>query len=71
MNNVIDLTTPILQKPKAAAKLLGVSEHWLREGLRAGKVPHMRSGKDFLVNIPATIAWINAESEASANGEQI
>jgi len=62
---------PILQTVAQAAKTIGVSQYWLREGLKANTVPHIKSGSKYLVNIPATIAWINAESEANADGKQV
>jgi len=63
--------TPILQSVEQASKTLGVSKYWLREGLKAGTIPHMKSGAKYLVNIPATIARINAESEANAQRGEI
>ena len=34
-----------------AAKILGVSVYFLRQGCKDGSIPHIKTGKKYLVNI--------------------
>ncbi len=53
------------QKINEACKTTGLSAYFLRQGCRAGTVPHIKSGNTYLVNIPALLRSLNAESDAS------
>lgn len=54
---------------KQAVKITGLSEHYIRKGLKAGKVPHIKVGKKYLINLPLFTEWLEKESrEGGANG---
>ena len=50
--------TPVYQSIKDTVKTVGVSEFFLRKQLKAGKLPHIKSGNKVFVNIPALIAQL-------------
>ena len=49
-----------------AARLTGLSQGFIRAGVRAGSVPHIRAGTTYLVNVPLFLSQM--EREAAANG---
>lgn len=54
---------PIFMKLKPAAEYTGLSEYFLREGCKSGTVPHIKSGKSYLINVPKLIEKLNEESK--------
>ncbi len=50
-----------LQRPKAAARLTGLSESYIRAGLRDGTIAHVRCGRDYLVNMPLLLKQLGVE----------
>lgn len=52
MNNVI---FPIYQSIKDTVKTTGLSEYYLRKLLKAGKLPHIKSGAKIFVNVPQLV----------------
>lgn len=48
------------------ARMTGLSSYWIRQQLKAGKLPHVRCGNRYLVNLPAMLEVLNAESESNA-----
>lgn len=54
------------QKIPEAARSTGLSTYFLRRGVRDGSVPHVKSGTVYLVNIPALLRKLDAESSAQA-----
>ena len=50
------------QKIPEAAKTTGLSTYFLRRGVRDGTVPHIKSGKVYLVNVPALLHRLDVES---------
>ena len=52
MNNGI---FPIYQSVKDTVKVTGLSEFYIRKLLKAGKLPHMRSGSKVFVNVPKLV----------------
>ena len=46
---------------REAVKITGLSEFYLRQELRAGRVPYIKSGTKYLINLPAYINILNAE----------
>lgn len=55
-------TTPFLNIADAC-RVTGLSQHYLRAGVRSGEIPHVRSGKKYLVNVPALLRKLDAETE--------
>ncbi len=56
------------QKIPEAAQTTGLSTYFLRNGCKDGTVPHVKSGTVYLVNIPALLRKLDAESSAQAGG---
>lgn len=56
------MTGTPFQKIPEAARTTGLSTYFLRRGVRDGSVPHVKSGTVYLVNIPALLRKLNAES---------
>lgn len=50
------------QSPRNAAYLTGVSLWYIREGCKAGTIPHIRVGRDYRVNMPRFMEQLNRES---------
>lgn len=50
-----------LQKLKPAAKITGLSMHYLRTGCKNGSIPHIMSGGVYYVNIPALLKQLGVE----------
>lgn len=47
---------------RETVKATGLSLYYLRNGIKAGTVPHIQSGNKFLVNVPMLIEKLNRES---------
>lgn len=54
------------QKIPEAARTTGLSQYYLWGGCKDGTVPHVKSGTVYLVNIPALLRKLDAESSAQA-----
>ncbi len=52
------------QRIPAACRITGMSTKWLREGCKSGFVPHCMAGNVYMVNVPALLRKLDAESEA-------
>lgn len=44
-----------------ACEMTGLSRAFLRRGVRDGSVPHVMSGRIYLVNVPALLRKLDAE----------
>lgn len=51
------------QTVKETVRTTGLSEHFLRTGIKEGKVPVVQSGKKFFVNVPKLLERLNAVSQ--------
>lgn len=49
-------------KIRDAATATGLSQYFLRNGCKDGSVPHIKSGKVYLVNVPALVRKLDADS---------
>lgn len=43
-----------------AARVTGLSQYYLRRGVRDGTVPYIRSGTKYLINLPRLLEQIDA-----------
>lgn len=43
-----------------AARITGLSQYYLRQGVRNGTVPHIRSGTKYLINLPRLLETLDA-----------
>lgn len=59
--SIKDANTPF-QKIGEAARTTGLSTYFLRNGCKDGSVPHVKSGTVYLVNVPALLRKLDAES---------
>ena len=51
------------QRIKEACRITGLSQHFLREGCKAGTVPHVMAGRTYLVNVPALLRILDKRAE--------
>ena len=65
MTKEINFTEKPFQSIKDACNSTGLSQHFLRQGVIAGTIPHIRAGKKIFVNVPLLIQQMNAESVKS------
>lgn len=54
------------QKIPDAVKTTGLSAYFLRQGVKAGTVPHVMSGGTYYVNIPALLRQLGADDGKEA-----
>lgn len=53
------------QKISEASRSTGLSQYYLREGCKNGSVPCVRSGRTYMVNVPALLRKLETQqSEA-------
>lgn len=54
------------------SRLTGLSRDFIRRGVRAGRIPFIRSGSGgnapYLIDVPALLARLEAEAAANAGG---
>ncbi|MEE1056780.1 MAG: excisionase family DNA-binding protein [Acutalibacteraceae bacterium] len=66
--NIIEMQ-PKFVTVKEAVKSTGMSEHFIRENLKSGKIPHIMVGKKYLINLPLFNEWLMNESrKGGTNG---
>lgn len=60
-------TWAVEQKPfmnvKDTARTTGLSQYFLRKELKAGRIPHIRSGRNILINVPALLRELGATKD--------
>lgn len=64
-NRVIPIDQPIFQPIKEAVKITGLSEYYLRQNLKAGKIPHIKSGNKIFINIPRLLSELEEQTSNS------
>ena len=47
---------------REACNLTGLSQRYLREGCKAGEIPHVMSGNIYMINVPLMMKKLEAES---------
>ena len=65
MNNAIDVTLPMFLSIKEVVKVTGLSEYYLRQNIKAGKVPYIKSGNKILINMPRLSAILDDMTDES------
>lgn len=53
-----------------AAETTGLSTFYLRNGCKAGSVPHVKSGKKYLVNVSALLQSLGVPMKSVEAGEK-
>lgn len=56
-------TTPFLTI-KDACTVTGLSQHFLRQGVRDGSIPHIKSGTVYYINLPALLEKLGVPSQS-------
>lgn len=69
-NTQINIMPPF-QSIKQAVRTTGCSEHFLRDGVKAGRIPHIRNGAKYLINCPALLAQLDEMSKTIERTEEI
>ena len=49
-------------KVKDACRVTGLSQFYLRNGVRDGTIPHIRSGSTIYINVPKLLEQLNKET---------
>ena len=67
MNKLIQETrdAPFKSIPETCF-VTGIGQGTIRKGCKEGKVPHIRRGAKYLVNVPAYLEMLNEESKKGA-----
>lgn len=65
MSEMIDVTRPMFLSIKEVVKVTGLSEYYLRQNIKAGKVPYIKSGNKILINMPRLSATLNDMTDKS------
>lgn len=55
------------QTIKNAATTTGLSQHYLRAGVKAGTVPHVKSGRCIKINVPALLRQLGVTVEGECD----
>ena len=58
-------------KIRDAVKATGLSSYYLRNGCKNGTVPHVISGPAYLINVPALLEKLDAESRKQNREEEL
>lgn len=58
-----------LQPISAASFLTGLSQKYIRDGCKAGTIPHVKIGSDYRVHLPEFMAQLAAESKNCINDD--
>lgn len=56
---------------KDAAYFIGCSENYIRQGIRSGRIPHIRTGKKYLINLPQLLTILDDECRASVSNTKM
>lgn len=54
------------QTIKDAARTTGLSQFFLRNGVKDGTIPHIKSGSTYFINVPLFFEAMNAQSVIGA-----
>lgn len=57
---------PVLCSIADTARITGLSQFFIRNGIRAGTIPFIRSGTKFLVHLPRFLAQLEAAAETAS-----
>ncbi len=62
MKESINFKVTPFQPIKEAAKSTGFSQFYLRQGVKAGAIPHIRSGNKIYINVPLFLQQMDIQS---------
>ena len=52
------------------SKITGLSQHFLYDGCRNGTIPHIKSGKKFLLNPEKVVEYLNSQAATTTQTNQ-
>ena len=55
----------LFQSIRGAAEITGLSTRYIRDGCRAGTIPHIMAGNDYRVNMALFLSDLNEQSKAA------
>lgn len=55
----------MFQKIPETCRTTGLSQHYLRLGCRNGTIPHIMCGNVYLINVPALLERLDAQSRGA------
>ncbi len=61
----VTYTSAPFQKIPDACRITGLSQYYLRQGCKAGTVPHIKSGPTYYINVPALLEKLGREATES------
>lgn len=56
----------VLRTINEAAKITGAPRDFIRNGCKNGTIPHVKSGRTYLVNVPLFLEQLNKDSRKGA-----
>ena len=65
MKESINFKGTPFQSIKEATKSTGFSQFYFRHGVKAGTIPHIRSGKKIYINVPLFLQQMDIQSAAN------
>ena len=66
------MANPAFVSIKSFCKISGLSQYYVRQRVREGSLPFIRSGSVYLVNVEAALEVLDAESRLRAGiGQQL
>lgn len=65
MSNIIDVSKPVLVSSKEAARASGMSEWYVKQGIKNHTIPIVRCGRRVLVNLPLFLESLDKQSKES------
>ena len=69
-DKVYDSKSPFQTIPDAT-RTTGLSQYYLRTGCVKGTVPHIKCGMKYMINVPALLEMLNADSMANFRQDNI
>lgn len=61
-NKIIEIEKPIFQSIKEAVKTTGLSEYFFKQNIKAGTIPHIRSGRKIYINVSRLLAELDEQT---------
>lgn len=69
MGKILEIR-PQFVSVKEAVKASGMSEHFIRDNLKSGKIKHIRAGRTYRINLPRLLEWLDTQS-SGGDGDEV
>lgn len=60
----------LFQSIRGAAEITGLSTKYIRDGCRAGTIPHIRAGNDYRINMQLFLNDLNKQSRPGGSSSE-